>query len=378
MFKISGEFKINDKWINGELIEIDLEHQKYLIKIISLNRIIEHKNKYLIFHCPNIRDIMGNYTHKFKINEQVEFFDNILNTWFRGEIKNIQGDFYLINYMADANLYNSKIVHLNNIRLIPKEKETYKFDIDKCRKFSFENFQSLNNHKECEFKFCEQIKKIFNDSIEKIFISEDYLYIFEKIRNENPLNSDMINNMILIAKEHFEEMEKLKNIDLNSSNEKNKNQKKVFKEDITIEKDIYEFQKNLIDSNVKIEEKKSNNQNEITLSLKSKDEISLKNAVSLLSVIQSYITIPISENDPFFTNQTNSDQKNIFYFSNLFNVNENHFPYDDNSTTIRVIGKKENVNYFRETLKEYSSSLEKKNKKLNDLNELREKIQALN
>ena len=79
----------------------------------------------------------------------------------------------------------------------------------------------------------------------------------------------MINNMILIAKEHFEEMEKLKNIDLNSSNEKNKNQKKVFKEDITIEKDIYEFQKNLIDTNVKIEEKKSNNQNEITLTLKS-------------------------------------------------------------------------------------------------------------
>jgi len=378
MFKISGEFKINDKWINGELLEIDIENHKYLIKILSFNKIIEHKNKYLIFHCPNIRDIMGNYSHKFKINEQVEFFDNILKIWFRGEIKNIQGDFYLINYMADANLYNSKIVHLNNIRLIPKEKETYKFDIDKCRKFSLESFQSLNNYKECQFKFCEQIKKIFNDLIEKIFISEDNLYIFEKIINENPLNYDMIKNMILIAKEHFEEMEKLKNTDLNLSNEKNKNQKKIFKEDIKIEKDIFEFQKHLIDSNVKIEEKKSNNQNEIILTLKSKDEMSLKNAISLLSVIQSYITIPINENDPFFTNQDYSNQKNIFYFSNLYNVNENHFPYDDNSTTIRVIGKKENVNYFRETLKEYGSSLERKNKKLNDLNELRKKMQTLN
>ena len=27
MFKISGEFKINDKWITGELIDIDLENK---------------------------------------------------------------------------------------------------------------------------------------------------------------------------------------------------------------------------------------------------------------------------------------------------------------------------------------------------------------
>ena len=32
MFKISGEFKINDKWITGELIDIDLDNKKYLIK----------------------------------------------------------------------------------------------------------------------------------------------------------------------------------------------------------------------------------------------------------------------------------------------------------------------------------------------------------
>ena len=27
MFKISGKFKINDKWITGELIDIDLENK---------------------------------------------------------------------------------------------------------------------------------------------------------------------------------------------------------------------------------------------------------------------------------------------------------------------------------------------------------------
>ena len=178
--------------------------------------------------------------------------------------------------------------------------------------------------------------------------------------------------MIIISKEHFEEMEKLRNIDLNDNNNK-----KIFKEEITIEKDIYENQKNLIDSNIKIEEKKSDNQNEITLSLKSKDELSLKKAISLLNVIQSYITIPIKENEPFFTNSDYSSEKNIFYFSNLFEVNENHFKYDDNSTTIRVIGKKENVYFFRETLNEYCSSLEKKNKKINNLKDIKKKLQAL-
>ena len=315
---------------------------------------------------------MNNNNNQFTINDRMEFYDNNLNIWFKGEIKNIQGDFYLINYIVNANLCNSKIVHLNNIRLIPKEKETYKFDIDKCKKFSLNCFNDLNNNKECQIILCKQIKKIFNNEIEKIFVSEDNLFLFEKLRNENPLNNDMIKNMIIISKEHFEEMEKLRNIDLNDNNNK-----KIFKEEITIEKDIYENQKNLIDSNIKIEEKKSDNQNEITLSLKSKDELSLKKAISLLNVIQSYITIPIKENEPFFTNSDYSSEKNIFYFSNLFEVNENHFKYDDNSTTIRVIGKKENVYFFRETLNEYCSSLEKKNKKINNLKEIKKKLQAL-
>ena len=372
MFKISGEFKINDKWITGELIDIDLDNQKYIIKLSLINKTYEHKNKYLIYHCPNIRDIMNNNNNQFTINDRMEFYDNNLNIWFKGEIKNIQGDFYLINYIVNANLCNSKIVHFNNIRLIPKEKETYKFDIDKCKKFSLNCFNDLNNNKECQIILCKQIKKIFNNEIEKIFVSEDNLFLFEKLRNENPLNNDMIKNMIIISKEHFEEMEKLRNIDLNDNNNK-----KIFKEEITIEKDIYENQKNLIDSNIKIEEKKSDNQNEITLSLKSKDELSLKKAISLLNVIQSYITIPIKENEPFFTNSDYSSEKNIFYFSNLFEVNENHFKYDDNSTTIRVIGKKENVYFFRETLNEYCSSLEKKNKKINNLKEIKKKLQAL-
>ena len=66
--------------------------------------------------------------------------------------------------------------------------------------------------------------------------------------------------------------------------------------------------------------KKSNNQNEITLTLKLKDKKKFKKAISILNVIQIYITIPIIENESFFNNEDYSKENNIFYFVNLFHV----------------------------------------------------------
>ena len=81
----------------------------------------------------------------------------------------------------------------------------------------------------------------------------------------------------------------------------------------------------------------------------------------------------VSEKDNFFNES--SKEKNISYYAKLYDiVSCNHYKYDDNSTTIRVVGKKDNVVYFKQTVELYFSSQELKKKKLNEVIDIKNQI----
>ena len=116
---------------------------------------------------------------------------------------------------------------------------------------------------------------------------------------------------------------------------------------------VYDMQKPKIkNTSAKVEAKATKNINEISLTIKAKDESSLLEVIDILNMVQIYFTVSVSEKDNFF--DPNSKDKNISYYEKLYGiVSCNHYKYDDNSTTIRVVGKKDNVNFFKQTIEQY-------------------------
>ena len=93
MLKFESEFKINNKWEIGELVDIDKNNRNFYIKVQKdkdETKIIKYENNLLICHNTN-RPIseLSNEAQDFKINEQVEFFNG--NAWQKGTIKSKKG-----------------------------------------------------------------------------------------------------------------------------------------------------------------------------------------------------------------------------------------------------------------------------------------------
>lgn len=251
---------------------------------------------------------------------------------------------------------------------------TTTLNLDNCTVVSIEKFQKLSYPNKLIKKFLSKLKKIFTtNEIEFIFYSNFNLYLFG-----SSIEKELIEKMINISYEHFTSIENQHQTDSGSSsssnNDKSKKNVYKYKEDIVIEKLIYDMQKPKIKStSAKVEAKTTKNINEISLTIKAKDESSLLEVIDILNMVQIYFTVSVSEKDNFFNES--SKEKNINYYAKLYDiVSCNHYKYDDNSTTIRVVGKKDNVDYFKQTVELYFSSQELKKKKLNEVIDIKNQI----
>ena len=383
MLKFESEFKINNKWEIGELVDIDKNNRNFYIKVQKdkdETKIIKYENNLLICHNTN-RPIseLSNEAQDFKINEQVEFFNG--NAWQKGTIKSKKGKLYVIDYLSNESFPQSKIFYLTSIRKNTESDQTLILNLDNCKVFSLDMFQKMSNSNKNIKKMINKIKKLFStNEIEFIFYSNFNLFLFGCTIEE-----ELINKMIDISYEHFSQIENDSNkksqndcgSSSSSNNEKQKKQDKnnyKFKEEIIIEKIIYDMQKGKIkNTSAKVETKTTKNINEISLTIKAKDENSLREVINILDMVQIYFTVSVSEKDNFF--DPNSKDKNISYYEKLYGiVNCNHYKYDDKSTTIRVVGKKDNVNFFKQTIEQYFSSQELKKKKLDELIDIKKQI----
>ena len=373
MLKFESEFKINNKWEIGELVNIDINNHKYYIKVQKNQdetKIIEYDNKVLT--CLNQNAPISQEEEMFNLGEEVEFYNG--ECWMKGTIKAKKGKMYVVSFVTSSNCTNSKIMYISCIRKITPSSMTTTLNLDNCTVVSIEKFQKLSYPNKLIKKFLSKLKKIFTtNEIEFIFYSNFNLYLFG-----SSIEKELIEKMINISYEHFTSIENQHQTDSGSSsssnNDKNKKNVYKYKEDIVIEKLIYDMQKPKIKStSAKVEAKTTKNINEISLTIKAKDESSLLEVIDILNMVQIYFTVSVSEKDNFFNES--SKEKNINYYAKLYDiVSCNHYKYDDNSTTIRVVGKKDNVDYFKQTVELYFSSQELKKKKLNEVIDIKNQI----
>lgn len=204
------EFKLNNKWFKGNIKDILISENKFVLNLSNLNQNYEHKNSILIFNNYSFDTIKKNLEKNFEINQRIEFYDEINNSWQEANIETKNNDFYIISYANKNSMNNTKILYKNNIRALTNNNDMIKLNLEKVKIFSLKKFEKFEN---C-LKYCKKlVKKLVNilkDKILYTFMNENLdLFIFW-INNENDnLNeNEIINGLIDIGFKHFEEIDK--------------------------------------------------------------------------------------------------------------------------------------------------------------------------
>ena len=204
------EFKLNNKWFRGNIKDILISENKFVLNLSNLNQNYEHKNSILIFNNYSFDTIKKNLEKNFEINQRIEFYDEINNSWQEANIETKNNDFYIISYANKNSMNNTKILYKNNIRALTNNNDMIKLNLEKVKIFSLKKFEKFEN---C-LKYCKKlVKKLVNilkDKILYTFMNENLdLFIFW-INNENDnLNeNEIINGLIDIGFKHFEEIDK--------------------------------------------------------------------------------------------------------------------------------------------------------------------------
>lgn len=204
------EFKLNNKWVKGNIKDILISKNKFVLNLSNLNQNYDHKNSVLIFNNYSFDTIKKNLEINFEINQRIEFYDEINNSWQEANIETKNNDFYIISYANKNSMNNTKILYKNNIRALTNNNDMIKLNLEKVKIFSLKKFEKLEN---C-LKYCKKlVKKLVNilkDKILYTFMNENLdLFIFW-INNENDnLNeNEIINGLIDIGFKHFEEIDK--------------------------------------------------------------------------------------------------------------------------------------------------------------------------
>ena len=204
------EFKLNNKWVKGNIKDILISENKFVLNLSDLNQNYDHKNSVLIFNNYSFDTIKKNLEKNFEINQRIEFYDEINNSWQEANIETKNNDFYIISYANKNSMNNTKILYKNNIRALTNNNDMIKLNLEKVKIFSLKKFEKFEN---C-LKYCKKlVKKLVNilkDKILYTFMNENLdLFIFW-INNENDnLNeNEIINGLIDIGFKHFEEIDK--------------------------------------------------------------------------------------------------------------------------------------------------------------------------
>ena len=204
------EFKLNNKWFKGNIKDILISENKFVLNLSNLNQNYEHKNSILIFNNYSFDTIKKNLEKNFEINQRIEFYDEINNSWQEANIETKNNDFYIISYANKNSMNNTKILYKNNIRALTNNNDMIKLNLEKVKIFSLKKFEKFEN---C-LKYCKKlVKKLVNilkDKILYTFMNENLdLFIFWiNNENDNSNENEIINGLIDIGFKHFEEIDK--------------------------------------------------------------------------------------------------------------------------------------------------------------------------
>lgn len=206
------EFKINNKWIKGSIKDISISEHKFFLNLSNSNNseIYEHKNSILIFNNYTFDTIKKNLEKNFEINQRVEFYDDINNSWLEANIETKNNDFYIVSYANKSSMNNTKILYKNNIRPITNNIDIVKLNLEKIKIFSFKKFEKFNNYNKLCKKFIKKLINVLSEKISYTFMNENLdLFIFWNNNcneNENLNVNEIINGLIEIGFKHFEEV----------------------------------------------------------------------------------------------------------------------------------------------------------------------------
>jgi len=211
MYKIKGEFKINNKWLNGEIEDIDKINKIFFIKPYNGNELIEVKNNNILYYSEIINNIINesNYNNNinFSVNENVEFYDSNLKCFLNGVITSKQNKFYCVKYLNDKALYNSQIIYENNLRKKINNKDIIKLDINNFQEINLNNYDIS---KEISKNLIKQFYSLFEKEIEYIFLNKDNSKIIIYFTQEK-INEELIDELIKVTIEYFKDIDNLFN-----------------------------------------------------------------------------------------------------------------------------------------------------------------------
>ena len=128
------EFKLNNKWFKGNIKDILISENKFVLNLSNLNQNYEHKNSILIFNNYSFDTIKKNLEKNFEINQRIEFYDEINNSWQEANIETKNNDFYIISYANKNSMNNTKILYKNNIRALTNNNDMIKLNLEDIRK----------------------------------------------------------------------------------------------------------------------------------------------------------------------------------------------------------------------------------------------------
>ena len=208
------EFKLNNKWIKGNLKDINKSQNKYILSLENApSKNYEHKNPSLIFNNFSIETILKSSEKNFAVNQRVEFYDMENKYWSEANIESMNNDFYIISYAHKDCLNNTKILYKNNIRNLTNDSDMIKLNLDKAHCYSLKNFEKFSNPIKLAKKFINKLLDILGNKIFFTVLNDNLdLFLFNnETEKENEFynsQNEIMNGLIEVAIKHFEEMEK--------------------------------------------------------------------------------------------------------------------------------------------------------------------------
>lgn len=212
------EFKLNNKWQMGELHSINVPENKFQIFLTKDNSVIEHHSSSILLNTLDMDTIISNFSKTYQKDEKIEFYDEESKGWTEGKIKEVGGEFFVINYCSKSGFSeSSKIVNKNNLRPITKSQNILKFSLEAVECFDLKQFENLSKPEKYCKKLAMQLIDIFKDEIKFIFFGKNLkMLVFteskkELIKNKNKENlfkKEIIEGMINICFKHYEEIDK--------------------------------------------------------------------------------------------------------------------------------------------------------------------------
>ena len=205
------EFKINHKWIKGNLKNIIIDENKYILSFDKEDqKTFELQSQQLLINSYKPESIIKNSEIAFSHNQRVEFYDESSNSSTEGTIQTINKDFYLISYATKGSLNNSKILFKNNIRPLSDDRELLKLNITHLQCFSLKDFETFSSPEKYAKKFIKKLINLLKDKIYIVFLNNNFeLFIFFKENENNTVNKEIIDGLINVAVKHFHEMDKV-------------------------------------------------------------------------------------------------------------------------------------------------------------------------